>query len=230
MATFTIPKSQGQDISALKEVWQTIHYDSCPYQYNFHLHTISSDGRMTPDGLVKQAIALGLLGLAITDHHSIEGWEVAQIYLTNLAQQQPNLTLPHLWIGVEITAYIREIEVHILGYGFDPDHQSMQPYLRGSRPRGRESYSRKVIAAIHEAGGLAILAHPSRYRAKAEDLIPEAVARGIDGVEAYYGYSHPKPWLPSTQQTEKALKLAKQYNLYTTCGTDSHGLTILETI
>ena len=230
MVTLTGFKSPAQDITALKQVWQTITVDSCPYQYNFHLHTICSDGRMNPEGLIQQAIALGLKGLAITDHHSTKGWQAAQTILDHVRKQEPKLKLPHLWTGVEITSHIQDTEVHILGYGFDPTHQGMQPYLTGSRARIRDSYGRKVIAAIHQAGGLAVLAHPSRYRASAEELIPLAAERGIDGVEAYYGYSNPKPWLPSFLQTEKALKLAGKYNLFTTCGTDSHGLKIVETL
>lgn len=230
MVTLTGFRSPAQDITALKQVWQTITADSCPYQYNFHLHTICSDGRMNPEALIKQAIALGLKGLAITDHHSIRGWQIAQEILAHTAREQTSLALPHLWTGVEISSYIKDVEVHILGYGFDPNQVAMQPYLTGSRPKNRDSHGRKVIAAIQEAGGLAVLAHPYRYRAPAEQLVPLAAERGIDGLEAYYGYSNPKPWLPSFLQTEKAIKLAQQHNLFTTCGTDSHGLKIVETL
>ncbi|MFM7440439.1 MAG: PHP domain-containing protein, partial [Snowella sp.] len=59
---------------ALIEVWETLEPRSCPYHYNFHLHTLFSDGRLTPDALIEQAVSIGLKGLAITDHHSVKGY------------------------------------------------------------------------------------------------------------------------------------------------------------
>ena len=36
--------------------------------YDFHTHTVFSDGGMIPAGLMQRAIVRGCLGLAITDH------------------------------------------------------------------------------------------------------------------------------------------------------------------
>jgi Predicted metal-dependent phosphoesterases (PHP family) len=71
-------KPEAQNISALKQVFQTIDADSCPGSYNFHMHTVYSDGRLQPEALMEQAIARGLKGLAITDHHSTQGYVQAQ--------------------------------------------------------------------------------------------------------------------------------------------------------
>lgn len=75
-------------------------------------------------------------------------------------------------------------------------------------------------------GGLAVLAHPARYRRSPEDLIPAAAALGIDGVETYYGYDNSDPWKPSPKQTEEIRHLADLHGLMHTCGTDSHGFKI----
>ena len=48
------------------------------------MHTTASDGRLTPLSLVQQAIAIGLKGLAITDHHSVDGYQKAEQYLAQL--------------------------------------------------------------------------------------------------------------------------------------------------
>jgi len=45
---------------ALIEVWETLEPKSCPYHYNFHLHTLFSDGRLTPEALIEQAVGIGL--------------------------------------------------------------------------------------------------------------------------------------------------------------------------
>ena len=223
-------KPEAQNIRALKQVFQTIDANSCPGSYNFHMHTVYSDGRLQPEQLMEQAIAGGLKGLAITDHHSTKGYDRAQIWLDNWKSNNPdsNVTAPNLWTGAEINAELLNNEVHILGYGFDPQHPSLKPYLRGKGTVGSANYSAsRVIEAIKEAGGLAVLAHPCRYRSTADKLIPEAASFGIDGVETYYAYGNPNPWKPSPKQTDLVKDLAETYGLLGTCGTDSHGLSLL---
>jgi len=219
-----------KDAIALREVFSQIKGDSCPYHYNFHLHTNCSDGQLTPKQLIEQAIALGLQGLTITDHHSIDGFHIAKEYLYNLKEEYPRLRLPQLWTGIEITSNLMGVEVHILGYAFDWEHPRLQPYLSGIRPYSEDAEAATVIEAIQEAGGLAVLAHPGRYRSPAEKLIAQAVKIGVDGVEAYYAYGNPKPWFPSPKETEQIKELALFYNLLTTCGTDTHGSNILQRI
>ncbi|MEG3847848.1 PHP domain-containing protein [Microcoleus sp. herbarium19] len=224
-------KPEAQNSSALKQVFQTIEADSCPGSYNFHLHTVNSDGRSHSEKVMEQAIAIGLKGLAITDHHSTKGYEQAQIWLDNWKLNNPdsNTAAPTLWTGAEINAELFNNEVHILAYAFDPHHPSLRPYLRGDRGTiGSDNYpAANVIKAIHEAGGLAVLAHPCRYRSTADKLIPEAARLGIDGVETYYAYNNPNPWKPSPKQTALVKDLAETYSLFGTCGTDSHGLSLL---
>lgn len=216
-----------QDTVKLASVWERLDHNSCPYQYNFHLHTNCSDGQLTPESLLEQAIASGLKGLAISDHHSVEGFYRAYQWLQEKAKFQPKINLPHLWTGIEITSNLNGTNVHILGYGFNPEAQPLQRYLTGESPEGKNAKAENVIKALHKAGGLVVLAHPFRYRRSAVELISEAYELGIDGVETYYAYGNPQPWQPSEKQTNQALKLAHKYNLYTTCGTDSHGNNIL---
>uniref|UniRef100_UPI0030D8EE34 PHP domain-containing protein n=1 Tax=Nodularia spumigena TaxID=70799 RepID=UPI0030D8EE34 len=65
----------------LRQVFWSVDAQSCPTLLNFHLHTVHSDGKLQPSTLMEQAIAIGLQGLAITDHHSIKGYEAAQAWL-----------------------------------------------------------------------------------------------------------------------------------------------------
>lgn len=223
-------KPAAQNVSALKQVFQTIDADSCPGSYNFHLHTINSDGRSQSEQVIEQAIAISLKGLAITDHHSTKGYAQAQIWLDNWKLNHPdnNSTAPTLWTGAEINAELLNNEVHILAYAFDPEHPSLRPYLLGKSTEGSDNYpAARVIKSIQEAGGLAVLAHPCRYRSTADQLIPEAARFGIDGVETYYAYNNPNPWKPSPKQTVLVKELAETHGLFGTCGTDSHGLSLL---
>jgi predicted metal-dependent phosphoesterase TrpH len=121
-----------------------------------------------------------------------------------------------------------DTEVHILGYGFDPNSSSLEPYLQGKSPQGESAQAFRAIDGIHQAGGLAVLAHPARYHRSATDLIPAAVNLGIDGVETYYAYNNPSPWQPSPKQTTQVQQLAQTYGLLHTCGTDTHGTNLLQ--
>ncbi|VEP12715.1 PHP domain protein [Hyella patelloides LEGE 07179] len=221
--------SAAQDALSLKRVWETIDINSCPHDYNFHMHTVASDGKLTPLELLQQALDIGLKGFAITDHHSVDGYRKVQTHLNKLEQngQTNQLTL---WTGTEITSCLLKVEIHILGYAFNPKHPALQTYLQSCSPSGEDAEAHKVIDSIHQAGGLAVLAHPHRYRRSAQELIPVAAQLGIDGVETYYAYGNPNPWQPTMKKTEEVQKLASQYNLYTTCGTDTHGSSLLQRV
>jgi predicted metal-dependent phosphoesterase TrpH len=210
----------NQDIAALRQVFQQVDSQSCPHRYNFHMHTICSDGRLEPAELIKQAVNIGLLDMAITDHHSVQGYLMA----ADLLSKYKTPRRPRLWIGTEITAYVGNIDIHILGYGFDPNHLHLAPYLQGAEADRDFTVAEKVIAAIHAAGGLAVLAHPSRYRRSAEDLVEAVAAWGIDGLETFYSYKNTDPWTSSPNETERVQKLAQRYGLLSTCGTDTHGV------
>jgi hypothetical protein len=223
----TLPLLQSaQDTHALKAVWSRINAQSCPHRFNFHLHTRYSDGQLPPNGVMEQALQIGLQGLAITDHHAIAGFYAAQEWLEKVIAQGVT-HFPHLWTGIEITSLLWDTEVHLLGYGFDPTDEKMAVYLQGDRPDGEASLAETVIQVLHDVGGLVVLAHPERYRRPACDLIPVAAEIGIDGVETYYAYNNPKPWQPSLRETQQVLQLAQSNNLYSTCGTDTHGQSLL---
>jgi predicted metal-dependent phosphoesterase TrpH len=195
------------------------------------MHTNCSDGRLQPEDLMAQAIEIGLKGIAITDHHSVDGYYRAAKWLETQALAEPlgtRIDSLHLWTGIEITAYLPPVDVHILGYGFDPLEPSLAPYLTGREPRGVDARAERAINALHAAGAIVVLAHPARYRRSPEELIPTAVSLGIDGVETYYAYNNPNPWIPSFEQTETVKRLGNSYNLLHTCGTDTHGLNLLQ--
>ncbi|MBF2027606.1 MAG: PHP domain-containing protein [Oscillatoriales cyanobacterium C42_A2020_001] len=231
-AVSTSSSYEARDAQALRRVFETLHADSCPLSYNFHMHTVCSDGQLQPEDLMRQAIAIGLRGMAITDHHSTEGYRRAHRWLETFCEAATWRGNPvpelRLWTGIEVTSKLLDTEVHILGYAFNPDSSTMKPYVQRESPKGTEALAEHVIASIHAAGGLAVLAHPVRYRRLPEDLIAEAAKVGIDGVETYYAYNNPNPWCPSPCQTEQVQRLSSTYGLLNTCGTDTHGLSLLQ--
>lgn len=220
----------------LRGIFETVDELSCPGAYNFHMHTAHSDGQLAPENLVEQAIDLRLEEFAITDHHTVSGYYKAKRHLEDWQWRHParigerRSGLPRLWVGVEITASLADTEVHILGYAFKPSHESIQPYLMGGSPRSQARLAASVIAAIQAAGGLAVLAHPCRYRRSPQELIAKAVELGIDGIETYYAYGNPKQWQPCPKNTPAMQHLASEFGVLSTCGTDTHGKTITRRI
>ena len=215
---------RSTDKSSLVQALETIHEGSCPHHYNFHLHTQHSDGQCQPIELFQQAIQLGLRGLAITDHHSVGAYWVVTQWLSQ--SQLPLESVPRVWTGAEITSTLLDEDVHILALAFDPNAAAMQPYLTGESVYGDLRDAEVVIKAIHQADGLAVLAHPVRYRAKPSALVERAVKLGLDGVEAYYCYGRDQPWAPSQPQTSVVESLGDRFQLLKSCGTDTHGLDI----
>ena len=142
----------------------------------------------------------------------------------NKVQSSPVLkALPKLWTGIEITSRLADTDVHILGYAFKPSDEVMKPYIQGCAPKGEDRQAERVIRAIQTAGGIAVLAHPVRYRTDEITLINAAASLGIDGVETYYAYNNPAVWQPSPGKTERVAALAIANNLLSSCGTDTHG-------
>jgi predicted metal-dependent phosphoesterase TrpH len=70
------------------------------------------------------------------------------------------------------------------------------------------------VELIHQAGGLAVMAHPGLNRT--DDIIPDLVAAGLDGIECF----HTKH---STVMAERYLEIAEKYDLLVTGGSDCHG-------
>ncbi|MDR0821047.1 MAG: PHP domain-containing protein [Oscillospiraceae bacterium] len=73
-----------------------------------------------------------------------------------------------------------------------------------------------VIDVIHEAGGLAVLAHPFQYNST-EFLEETAAAGDLDGVEV----DHPSA---TDEQKTELIDTAKRHGLFKTGGSDFHGI------
>lgn len=215
----------------LRDIFLQVDAETCPGQYNFHMHTLHSDGKLTPADVMTQAMAIGLKGLAITDHHSVEGYWAAQHWIQDLSWRKGNrVKLPKLWTGIEVNASLCGADVHILGYGFHPDSPALRPYLQGRPAKGAAYEANTVIYSLQAAGGLVVLAHPARYRKPPEPLVEQAVEYGIDGIETYYAYDNPSPWRPTPKKLNQVKALADQFGLLSSCGTDTHGKSLMRRI
>lgn len=72
----------------------------------------------------------------------------------------------------------------------------------------------RIVDLIHQAGGLAVLAHPKLIRN--DDYVEELLSYSFDGVEVYHS-KH------SEEDEQKYLNMAIERNLFVTGGSDYHG-------
>ncbi len=85
---------------------------------DLHIHSTCSDGYFQPEELVCMARDAGLAAISIADHDNVDGISAAQ-------QAGAELGLEVL-AGVELsTQWYEYYDMHLLGYGFDPQ----DPYL-----------------------------------------------------------------------------------------------------
>ena len=111
---------------------------------DLHIHTTASDGRLSPEEVVRVATEHGLSVIAITDHDSIAGIEPALM----AAESVPSLrVIP----GLEINTDIPGSEIHILGYFIDYRDKELKQALEKLR-KSREARALKMIARLGELG------------------------------------------------------------------------------
>ena len=253
---------------------------------DLHMHTRCSDGELTPQELIDMRAAEGYELLAITDHDGMGGSVVGAPYAESLGLQ--------FIYGIEFDSE-DELgkDLHILGYGFDPQDEELMDTLiyvleerRDRNERFRECLNKrgygikpeevwavnngryvgkptfatvlmqkgvvkdvkeafdtifrepdlkaikkvtlptqKVVEVIHNAGGLAVMAHPMEQRRRSESfkefkprmyrIMDRMIEYGIDGIECF----HPSA---SPEQSELLVAYAKEHGLMITRGSDFH--------
>ena len=141
-----------------------------------HSHTLASDGMVTAAQLVRAAAAIGLSVISITDHDTLsplaEAIEVGAALGVDVVQ------------GEEVTC------------SFPPGIHVVATYIE--RPIRMHMSIEDTVDAIHDAGGLAVIAHPfmpTWFASITERRLRRLLeTRSIDGIEV----RHTAPVLPGT--------------------------------
>ena len=247
---------------------------SAPRFADLHLHTLFSDGTFSPEELAAHGARHSLVGMALTDHDTLEGCE-------RMAAACASHGIEFI-AGAELTSELDHSELHILGYYLDPlnpklrselgkfqavrqnrihemvarlnrigvplraetvfalanCHSPGRPhvgralvqegfctsldeafdrYLKKSRPAWVPKHKISALdamALIHQAGGLAVLAHPGLNRS--DETIPLLVEQGLDGIECFHSKHTPA-------MSAYYLEIALRHNVAVTGGSDCHG-------
>ena len=184
---------------------------------DLHIHTSASDGKFSPEDIVRRSAELGLTVIALCDHDSVDGITAA----LEAARGFPQIrVIP----SVEISTYVPGSEAHLLGYFIDYTDPELKTTLASLRSSRRER-AQKMIAKlgnfgvhiewqrVQEIAGSGSIGRPHIAQA----MIAKLKTAGLVGLEVNYN---------SYTEDERAslAQLAKKYDLIATGGSDYHGL------
>ena len=96
--------------------------------------------------------------------------------------------------------------------------EAFERFLKKNRPAWVPKAKMDALTAIeliHQASGLAVMAHPGLNRS--DEVIPDLVEAGLDGIECFHT-KHPAP------TAEHYLRIAQRFDLLVTGGSDCHGM------
>lgn len=128
-----------------------------PKRFDLHVHSDCSDGHDDIKTILKQAVKRGLNGIAITDHDTMQGYNIAQKVIKDL--KLDIVLIP----GAEVTTS----EGHLLSLG-----------VSDLPPKGLSPEETTEIA--HDLGGITVVPHPYHPFRHAIGRIPKC-----DAVEVY---------------------------------------------
>lgn len=187
---------------------------------NLHLHTKFSDGEGDAQDLVSQAVEKGYKKIAFCDHNTLEAYHKTDIL-------KYDIVLP----AVEFDVWCGYVFMHLLGYGIDVNNKELLSFCAKNKKETELDIVRifakrdikKLIKAIHNADGIAVLAHPACcWAVNLEEFIKKLISYGLDGLEVYYPYKRHRGII-KFHKASTVEKIADKYNLIKTGGTDLHG-------
>ncbi|HSK09224.1 MAG TPA: PHP domain-containing protein [Vicinamibacterales bacterium] len=110
---------------------------------DLHLHTTASDGRYRPEEIAVVARRAGLTVIGVTDHDTVGGLDRAAAGCADEGLQ--------LVPGIEVTAVQEDVDVHVLGYLFDPRAPVLEEFLAAQRA-DRVRRLREMVARLADLG------------------------------------------------------------------------------
>jgi predicted metal-dependent phosphoesterase TrpH len=131
-----------------------------PNTLDLHVHTDRSDGVLPPAELYHAMAECGLQLAAVADHDTLAGYRAltaAGLGLETAGEGGPRL-IPAVEINsvadrelLELGVELEEGELHVLGYGMDPDDERFEQTLAAQRGARRSRFL-LIIEALRRAG------------------------------------------------------------------------------
>ena len=186
---------------------------------DLHTHSNISDGTLSPEQLVLAAVEKNIHTLALTDHDTMDG-----LILAEKAAEKQQIKIIS---GVEISsqwsrpATKKSYGVHIVALNMKNPEPLQRVLIEQKKVRAARSKQicDLLIPLIHESGGFAVLAHPTKYDLSATNiryLIEIFAQYGGDAVEL------PPAIEPASTRQMIDRKIA-EHELKVSVGSDFHG-------
>ena len=110
---------------------------------DLHTHSTFSDGSLTPEELIQEAVRAGLSAIALTDHDTTAG-------VPRLMAAAASTSVRAI-AGVEISADVKSGTMHMLGYMIDPENHTLIERLKWLR-EGREVRNAEILEKLNRLG------------------------------------------------------------------------------
>jgi predicted metal-dependent phosphoesterase TrpH len=108
---------------------------------DLHLHSLFSDGILTPTELVAEAASLGLRAIALADHDNVDG--IPEALAAGLKYDVEIIP------AVELSVQWEELsDIHLLGYDFDHNNAALRKALAEFRDF-RAGRSERILVNIN---------------------------------------------------------------------------------
>ena len=176
---------------------------------DLHVHSNASDGTLSPEQVVHLAHEAGLSAIALTDHDTTAGVDVAMEAGTKLGLE----VVP----GIEVSSSFKDHEIHILGLFVDTDSPSLQAALKEFRQhrdqRNQEMLKRFDAHGIHLTAEELCAGNPDTVITRAHvarALLAKGLGPDLDHIFKKYlkyggTYCPPKEFLPPEAVMEALL-------------------------
>ncbi len=113
------------------------------FRADLHCHSTCSDGTLSPEEIVKMASDIGLKGLSITDHDTVDAYQSAIPAAKKLGIE--------LISGVEFSSMQDDVSVHILAYSFPIDSPIIKDFCQRHVQR-RTNRNREILQNLRRHG------------------------------------------------------------------------------
>jgi predicted metal-dependent phosphoesterase TrpH len=177
---------------------------------DLHIHTVCSDGALTPQTLVGQALERGLAAVAVTDHDTVMGVEPT----IEAARGTGLEVIP----GVELSSRLGSEDIHVLGYFVHWTDPALLEAL-GLFQRKRYERALKMVERLQELGldvsfdrvlrlaGEGTIGRPHVARALLEERL---IGTFEEAFQRYIGYKGPAYVAKHRLEPADAIALIRQ--------------------
>ncbi|MDD5131167.1 MAG: PHP domain-containing protein [bacterium] len=177
---------------------------------DLHVHSIFSDGTLTPQRIVEYAVKRNLSAIALTDHDTTDGVPIAQEYSRQFGLE----VVPGVELSVEMPGRT-DLELHILGYYLDYQDAAFQERLSFFRKKRHE----RAVMILEKLKDLNVFLDGAKLLEMANDnaigrlhfaqaLLEEGYVHNIqEAFQRFIGFNKPA-YVPKARLTpEQAIKM-----------------------